>query len=721
MPSTYRVVSVQPTGPPTASTSAPRRRWVAGNRPTRTPRRCAAIRASAADDLDAADVLSAMESFHEDEIARFDAKTAARKERDDVFKGTMDEEDVFERVDKQKARRREKRTAVRRAQQSARGSGESGAKNARLAFLYDAETDEDDATTVTKCNDVVRLCESMEEVLDVVREMRDAGVEPVESTYVAVMLVCRKIGAPERAIQVYDAMVEAEVSMSARTFYLVIELALKAGAIKEALRIKDDMKYMGLRVGAKLYTDLLRALANTDMGKRKGPQDRLIRACRLFEEMLGEGVNPPPAAYHTLIVAAHRANQHDLAIRTYEELIETGVTPTRVTCETALESMAKSGLIGRALDVFLDMKKNGLAPRKATYNMLLSACVHAPQPRVEEVFEIFEEMQANDNVSLDKTTFTLLIDTACKAGKPEMAFEAFAKMRESGVEVEVATLNRLIHAAGLNAKHDETSVQASLELYEAMKRLNVTPDVITYGSIISTCAKARDAATAVKMYKEMLANGIEPNRILFNVLISALGRADRRDDALKYFAILKEKAKKNSALKPNRETYTTVFDAIIGSGGVELAVAKHSLESGNGVSFVHSPKVATLRSVYAEGVAEGVYEDLDGALAVRDPDSASCTINMNTLSRTESVVATLVLLERLEKLKEENIPTVSFLYAGKGKPGKGGAQRRMLAIETCLRAADLKFEVGEVGGANLLAIKGRHVVKWAKMNAETVY
>ena len=55
------------------------------------------------------------------------------------------------------------------------------------------------------------------------------------------------------------------------------------------------------------------------------------------------------------------------------------------------------------------------------------------------------------------------------------------------------------------------------------------------------------------------------------------------------------------------------------------------------------------------------------------------------------------------------------------QPGKGGAQRRMLAIETCLRAADLKFEVGEVGGANLLAIKGRHVVKWAKMNAETVY
>jgi pentatricopeptide repeat protein len=479
MPSTHRVVSARSTVPPTASTSAPRRRGLAGKRPTlRTPPQ----RASAADDLDAADVLSAMESFHEDEVARFDAKTLGRKERDDVFKGTMDEEDVFERVDKQKARRREKRTAVRRAQRSARGSGESGAKNARLAFLYDAETDADDATTVTKCNDAVRLCESMEEVLDLVREMRDAGVEPVESTYVAVMLVCRNIGAPERAIQVYDAMVEAEVSMSARTFYLVIELALKAGAVKEALRIKDDMKYMGLRVGAKLYTDLLRALANTDMGKRKGPQDRLIRACRLFEEMLGEGVNPPPAAYHTLIVAAHRANQHDLAVRTFDELIEEGITPARQTYETALDSMARSGLLAQALEVFVQMKSNGLMPRKVTYNTLLSACVNAPQPRVEAAFEIFEEMQTKGNVTPDRSTYSLLIDAACKAGKPEMAFDAFSHMRDSGIEIQVGTLNRLIHAAGLNAKEDSTSVQATLELYEAMKKLGVEPDVITYGS-----------------------------------------------------------------------------------------------------------------------------------------------------------------------------------------------------------------------------------------------
>ncbi len=76
---------------------------------------------------------------------------------------------------------------------------------------------------MTRCNDTLRWCSSMEEVLKLVKEMRDAGVEPVESTYAAVMLVCQRIGSPERAVQVYDAMKEAQVSISSRTCQLAIE------------------------------------------------------------------------------------------------------------------------------------------------------------------------------------------------------------------------------------------------------------------------------------------------------------------------------------------------------------------------------------------------------------------------------------------------------------------------------------------------------------------
>lgn len=666
-----------------------------------------------ADDLGADDVLSAMESFQEGE---FSSPTLSR-ERSDVFRGTMDD-DVFERVDRQKARRRAKRESVRELRaKDGQASGKAMAKSGRLAFLHDGNTDVMSPGTLTKCNDVLRQCSSMEDVLGLVKEMRDAGVQPVESTYVAVMLVCRSIGAPERAVQVYDAMVDAQVRLSARTFQLAIELALSAGLVKDALRIKEDMRYVGLPVSSKMYVSLLKALADNDIGKRKGPRERLIRTCRLFEEMLSEDIDAPPAAYHTLIVAANRASQHDLVVRTYEELCDEGITPTRQTSETALESMARSGLIGKALDVFVSMKKNGLMPRKATYNLLLSACVNAPQPRVDAAFEIFEEMRANKDINPDKTTYTLLIDAACKAGEPEKAFEAFSHMKQSGIDVEVSTLNRLLHAAGLNAKQDATSVEATLELYEAMKKADIKPDVITYGSLISTCAKAHDATTAINVYDEMRASGVEPNRILFNVLISALGRCDRSEEAVKYFDEMVEMSKSNASLTPNRDTYAALFDAIIGSGGAELAIAKHSLESGEAASFMNSAKFAKLREMHEHGVSNGIYEDLAASLAVREPQSGACTINMNMLSRTEATVAMLVLMKKMSTLSKDDVPSALFIYAGKVKPGKNGAQRRLLAIETVLRAANIKFEIGEVGSAELVAIKGKHCVRWIEKNA----
>ena len=79
---------------------------------------------------------------------------------------------------------------------------------------------------------------------------------------------------------------------------------------------------------------------------------------------------------------------------------------------------------------------------------------------------------------------------------------------------------------------------------------------------------------------------------------------------MKYFDIMKSQAETNKSLMPNRETYTAIFNARIGPSGAELAIAKHTLDSGDGVSLVHSAQVTQLRDLYARAVADGVYEDL---------------------------------------------------------------------------------------------------------------
>ena len=123
-----------------------------------------------------------------------------------------------------------------------------------LAFLYDADAvrsismcdgdeppDVNDANVVARCNEVLRKARSMDDVLVLVREMTAAGVAPAESTYVAIMLVCRDTAVgPARAVEVYDAMKLVGVAPTKRSFDLAMTCAIRARRPEDALRLKEE-------------------------------------------------------------------------------------------------------------------------------------------------------------------------------------------------------------------------------------------------------------------------------------------------------------------------------------------------------------------------------------------------------------------------------------------------------------------------------------------------
>ena len=69
--------------------------------------------------------------------------------------------------------------------------------------------------------------------------------------------------------------------------------------------------------------------------------------------MLAKNVEPPPAAFNSLIVAAQRAKQPDLVARSFQEMVNAGVTPSRETYETTLSAVSAGGMADAALEVGL--------------------------------------------------------------------------------------------------------------------------------------------------------------------------------------------------------------------------------------------------------------------------------------------------------------------------------------------------------------------------------
>ena len=549
-----------------------------------------------------------------------------------------------------------------------------------LAFLYDADAvrsismcagdeppDVNDARVVARCDEVLRARRSMDDVSAAVREMTAAGVAPAESTYIAIMLVCRDTAVgPARAVEVYDAMKLAGVAPTPRSFELAMTCAIRARKPEDALRLWEDAvrgpDAARLRLRPRTFTALLKCVSECDFGRKRGAKARLIRTCRLFEETLSSnapGAVPPPAAFHVLISAAARARQPDLAARAFEEMRAAGISPSRETYETALAAVAAGGLVDQALDVFAAMRRDGFAPRKTTYNSLLEACATAPQPRVEQAFEIFHRMADEGRVAPNARTFALLIDAAARANMPRFAFDAFDAARAARVDVPLSVYNRLIRAAGgdgaepfddgLDAVADAIASRAIVSadrsshapsrfrnasggvavaralLAEVRDNTPLEPDAYTFGCVLGACAAAAaagdpDAADAARATcEEMRAANVPHNRATRHALIATLGRAGLWREALREYVDMKrgggggrgdetEHAERRDS-GPSRETYGVVFDALLSPGGAEAAIAAVALEPGGGETFIRGARAAAARAVFRDGVDAGVFED----------------------------------------------------------------------------------------------------------------
>lgn len=591
----------------------------------------------------------------------------------------------------------------------------------RMLSEDDDESSRITASNLTKCNDAIRRCTSFEEVLPLVKEMRQFGITPVESTYVAVMIACRNAGTPERAIDVYDACRTSGIEVSKRTMLLTMECAVKAKKLQPAMRVKEDIEEQGWTLSPKVFDQLLKLTIDVDMPgedrKGRSPKARLVRACVLFEEMTSKSnVEPSPVAFNALLVGAARAKEPQLVAQTFDEMTSQGVSPSRETCEIALKALAEGGELAKSLNVFAVMRQRGLAPRKSTYTALILSCAKAKEPKCDEAFEIFYRLREEGSVEPNRAMFAALIDCAIRAGKESYAFDAFDAMKEANIPPTMATYNRLIHACG--QKGTANGLRDAVRLYEyvlAQNAADLRPDAYTYGSLIAACAKVRDATKALSLLDEMLEKSDEvyPTTVVFNSCITACGQAGRWEDARKVFEKLKVEIENRGGLGSSdlyigRETYGAMLDAALGPGGAEAAVSAVALElgkdkkggssSGMKTSFIDSDRVELAIELFQSEEARRVcqYDDIDEALWKNDGD-----YDASKYTRTETIVATLAMLKAVrycESSSSKGNRTFADL------PNEicincGNAARRSLAVESVARAAGVKCDTEEQGSA----------------------
>ena len=162
--------------------------------------------------------------------------------------------------------------------------------------------------------------------------------------------------------------------------------------------------------------------------------------------------------------------------------------------------------------------------------------------------------------------------TVCKA--MDKVAKILDMMMGRGHEPNVITYGALINGYCKIRRIDEATrlciidglskqglVNEAQNLFSEMIRKRISPDVVTYNSLIYDLCNFSRWKEAASIFTDMLNHGISPNVITFNTLVSGLSKEGRTTEAHNVFEIMLTKGE-----KPNVVTYNSLMHGLCNSG-----------------------------------------------------------------------------------------------------------------------------------------------------------
>nr|CAG8447731.1 10541_t:CDS:1 [Entrophospora candida] len=176
----------------------------------------------------------------------------------------------------------------------------------------------------------------------------------------------------------------------------------------------------------------------------------------------------------------------------------------------------------------------------STYNILMTSCV-----RIGDLTTLYEYFQAffNDDVKPNTISYNILIsgyiNTEQKSNRSlflRSAFYFFDNMVSQGVERNNKTYTLLIKACG-----EMYDYPKALGLFNKLIEDGIEPDTIVCNALLSVISKThRDPSKAIELFNEMKSRKLQPTIITYNIIIGFMKKIGEEQLALEYFELMKK-------------------------------------------------------------------------------------------------------------------------------------------------------------------------------------
>ncbi|KAF1899756.1 hypothetical protein Lal_00019887 [Lupinus albus] len=207
---------------------------------------------------------------------------------------------------------------------------------------------------------------------------------------------------------------------------------------------------------------------------------------------------------------------------------------------------AHARLPSRAIHFFHSIPSFPSTRTVKSFNSLLNALLISRQ------FDKFGEFvsRVHEFAIPDACTFNIMINACCLRGELDNAYEVFDEMRKRNVRPNVVTYGTLINGLCKNSR-----LREALKLKEEMERvLKLKPNVLLYTTLIKGVCEVGKFGLAFRLKDEMVRNNVKLDAAVYNTIIAALFKGGRKEEGL---GVLKEM--KKSGCEADIVTYNVLI------------------------------------------------------------------------------------------------------------------------------------------------------------------
>nr|XP_043613765.1 putative pentatricopeptide repeat-containing protein At5g08310, mitochondrial [Erigeron canadensis] len=401
-----------------------------------------------------------------------------------------------------------------------------------------------------------------QKALEVFRHIDEVGW--VDS-YVFTILVTSltKAGEVDKAIYLIDKMDDFKISLTEKTIYVLIHGFVKHGKVDFALNLLKRMQTLGFVSGISLYAVLIEGLFKN--------QEK-TKALELFSQMKATGIRPDVSLLE--VILSSLADEKEIVSLLREAKSHVSKKSMTRLFNSALLRMVKDGSIHQA------------------YHL---------------VREITKDMSDDDTyfVSLDASSYGIVIDGLCQKGELDLALELFNGMC---CQPTLLLFNNLIDAFS-----NANKVETCHKLLNDMKTNQIAPSQFTHNSIFGYYCKIGDVDSAVSIMHEMRTHGHQPWIKHYTLLVKKLSTNRKVAEACHFLAMMVEEgfvpdiiayaAAIDGWLKIEEVDYALkMFRDISASGRCPDVVAYNTIING----LCKAKRVSEARNIYEEMVQKSL-------------------------------------------------------------------------------------------------------------------